>query len=149
VADRRARRQHLNIGDASEMAKALKRRARQMSLSAMIGLFLMTPCIAEPLTLEVSAARAGYDQRTGRPTLKISLAGISKQAIYYLSLNNIGRKAELRIDGKTVLTPFFREPLSAGSMEISGDDLTAEKIQGLVDELSRPGIRVEIETPPE
>ena len=131
------------------MAKALKRHARQASLSAVIGLLLTTACVAEPLPLEISAVRADYDQRTGSPTLRILLAGTSKQAIYYLSLNNLGRKVDLRIDGKPVLTSIFREPLSAGSVQISGNDLTAERIHEIVDELSRPGIRVEIDTPPD
>lgn len=119
--------------------------ARKLSIAGFVALFLITPCFAEPLTLEVSKARAEYDQRTGRPILILSLAGVSKQAFYYLSLNNIGRRAEIRMDGKVILTPAFREPISAGTIQISGADLTNERIKELVGELSKPNVRVEID----
>jgi preprotein translocase subunit SecD len=119
--------------------------ARELSVAAFIALFVITPCVAEPLTLEVSWARAEYDQRTGRPVLILSLTGVSKEAFYYLSLNNIGRRAEVRIDGKVILTPAIREPISAGTIQISGADLTNERIKQLVGELSKSNVRVEID----
>jgi len=119
---------------------------RLLSLAAITGLLLTAPCIAEPLALEITSASAGFDQRTGRPILKFTLAGVSKQAMHYLSINNIGEKFELLIDGKRVLTSFIREPLS-GSVQISGSDLTPERIQELVAELSKPNARIEIDTP--
>jgi hypothetical protein len=118
-----------------------------LSLAALIGFLLIAPCLAEPLPLEISSARAGVDERTAKPILKILLAGISKQALYYFSINNIGGKFELRVDGRRVLTSVIREPLSAGSVQISGPDLTSERINELVDELSKPDIRVEVDTP--
>jgi preprotein translocase subunit SecD len=120
---------------------------RVLSLTAITGFFPITPCIAEPLALEISSASAGFDQRTGKPILKLSLAGESKLTMYYLSINNIGEKLELLIDGKRVLTSFFREPLRAGVVQISDPDLTAERIQELVTQLSRPNARIEIDRP--
>jgi len=118
-----------------------------LSLLVTIGLFIITPCFAEPLPLEISSASASHDQRTGKPVLKLSLTGVSKQAIYYLSINNIGEKFDLRIDGKTVLSSFIREPL-AGSIQVTGSDLTKERIDELVAELLKPGIQVEVDTSP-
>jgi len=109
-------------------------------------LFLIAACLAEPLTLEVISAQAGSDQRTSKPILTIRLTGVSKQALYYFSINNIARKTDLRINGRTVISSVIREPLVGGVFQISGDDLTPEKIQGLVEELSKPGIQVEIDT---
>jgi hypothetical protein len=128
------------------MAKVCNRRRKGPLFAATLGLFLATPCLAEPLPLEISNARAGIDERSKKPILKLSLTGVSKQALYYLSINNIGEKFELRIDGKRVLTSVIREPLG-GSVQISSPDLTSERINELVDELSKPGIRVEIDTP--
>jgi len=81
------------------MAK-VSNRIRALSRAAIIGLFLMTPCVAEPLPLEISSASAGHDPRISKPVLKLSLTGVSKQAIYYLSINNIGEKFDLRIRWK-------------------------------------------------
>ena len=120
---------------------------RVLSLLVAIGLFFITPCIAEPLPLEISSASAGHDQRTGKLILKLYLAGVSKQALYYFSINNISEKFDLRINGKTVLTSFIREPLD-GSVQITTPDLTSERIDELVGELSKSGIRVEVDTPP-
>jgi hypothetical protein len=128
------------------MVNVPNRLMRALSLTAIIGLFLIAPCAAEPLALEISNATAGFDQRTGKPILKITLVGVSKQAMYYLSINNIGEKIELSIDGKRVLTSFIREPLS-GTVQVSGSDLTTERIQELVTQLSNPNARIEIDTP--
>jgi hypothetical protein len=116
-----------------------------LSLAAIIGFFLVIPCVAEPLLLELANASAGHDQRTGQPVLRIVLTGVSKQAMYYLSVNSIGKKFELRTDGHPILSSFFREPISGGTVQISGADLTSERINELVQELSKPGIRVEID----
>jgi hypothetical protein len=48
------------------------------ALLVAIGLFTIAPCLAAPLPLEISSASAGYDQRAGKPILKLSLAGVSK-----------------------------------------------------------------------
>jgi hypothetical protein len=129
------------------MATAFNYWTKRLSLTALIGFFLITPCVAEPLPVEIGGARGSVDERTTKPILKISLTGVSKQAVYYLSINNIAKKIELRIDGKRVLTSVIREPLAAGVVQISSPDLTSERINELVTELSRPGIRVEVDTP--
>ena len=56
---------------------------RGLPLTSLIGFFLITPCVAEPLPVEISGARASVDERTSKPILRISLAGVSRQAIYY------------------------------------------------------------------
>jgi preprotein translocase subunit SecD len=131
------------------MASISNRCIRQLALTAIISLFLTAPCLAESLSIEIDSAGADYEQRTGRPTLTIAVTGVSKQVIYYFSINNIGRKIELRIDGKTVLSPFIREPLIGRTIQVTGNELTVDRIRELVDELSKPGIRVEIDTPSE
>ena len=116
-----------------------------MFLALVASLLLISASAAEPLPLEVASARAGHDERTKQPILQIKLTGISVQALRYLSLNNIGRKAELRVDGKVIVAPVFREPLMDGSFQISGNDFTAESTQALAEELSQPGIKVDVE----
>jgi len=80
-------------------------------LTIAASLFLMTAAVAEPVTLDVSSARVGQDKRSGQPILSITVTTASKQALGKLSTDNIGRKAELRVDGKTILTSTFREPI--------------------------------------
>jgi preprotein translocase subunit SecD len=113
-------------------------------LMAAASLFLVTVATAEPVTLEVRSAKAGQDKRSGEPMLSIAVTTASKQALRDLSSNNIGRKLELRVDGKTILTSIFREPILGGVMEVSGD-MGADRTQALAAELSKSGIRVEIE----
>ena len=122
--------------------------ARQAFFAAIGGLCLATASIAEPLAIEVTSASAGYDQRGGRPTLVIRLAESSQQAVLALSSHNIARKLQLRIDEKPVLTSVIREPLG-GSIQITGDDLSTQRINELVEALSKSGIRVEVDIVPD
>ena len=113
-------------------------------LTIAASLFLMTAAVAEPVTLDVSSARVGQDKRSGQPILSITVTTASKQALGKLSTDNIGRKAELRVDGKTILTSTFREPILGATMEVS-NDMTADRAQALAAQLSKPGIHVEME----
>ena len=126
------------------MARSDDACGKQSLLAAIAALCLATACVAEPVAVEVTSASAGHDKPSGRPALLISLAESSKQAMHYLSTNNIARKLELRIDGKPVLTSIIREPLGT-SIKITADDLPIEKINELVDRLSKHGTRVEVE----
>jgi preprotein translocase subunit SecD len=121
---------------------------RRVLFAAVGGLCLATASIAEPLAIEVTSANAGYDQRGGRPTLIIRLAESSRQAMHDLSIHNIARKIRLRIGEKPVLTTVIREPLGV-SIQIASDDLSTERINELVEELSKPGIRVDVEVVPD
>jgi preprotein translocase subunit SecD len=121
---------------------------RRVLFAAVGGLCLATASIAEPLAIEVTSANAGYDQRGGRPTLIIRLAESSRQAMHDVSIHNIARKIRLRIGEKPVLTTVIREPLGV-SIQIASDDLSTERINELVEELSKPGIRVDVEVVPD
>jgi len=65
-----------------------------------------------------------------------------------VSIHNIARKIRLRIGEKPVLTTVIREPLGV-SIQIASDDLSTERINELVEELSKPGIRVDVEVVPD
>ena len=121
----------------------------RIALGLVASVFLVTAAIAEPITLVISSARADHDQRFGKPVLTITVTPASKQAIGHLSQNNVGRKNELRVDGKTILTSFFREPLLGGQFQIGGDDMTDDRAQALAEQLSKPGVRVEVEVVPD
>jgi hypothetical protein len=88
----------------------------------LVGGAILYPCFPHTLgpadsprpkrgALELSSALAGRDPRSGRPILTVTVTAASTQALHDLSAGNIGRKAEMRTDGKTVITTVFREPL--------------------------------------
>jgi preprotein translocase subunit SecD len=107
-------------------------------------MLLVTGAAAEPLTLDVRAAEAGYDIRTRLPILKITV--MNREALGRFSRDNIGRKFALRIDGETVLETVIREPLLGGSFQISGP--TDDEVRAIAQRLSTKGARVQLDTAP-
>jgi preprotein translocase subunit SecD len=118
---------------------------RPAALSAVaIWLCLVSAFPATALDLYVSSARLDHDVRSGRPTVKVTLNEQSRRDFASFSVENIGRKIELQIDGKTVLAPIIREPITGGVLELSGGegwtDEAAWNIAGL---LSQAGAKIE------
>src|SRR5689334_8108990 len=75
---------------------------------------------SEPLTLEVERAAVSFDQLTSEPLVTIFLKPAAGQAFFEFTRKNVGRKVEVRIDGKSVTRPFIREPITGGVIQISG-----------------------------
>ena len=98
---------------------------------------------AEPLDVQLESVRTGSDQRTGEPVLHIVLKESSRRPFAIFSGNNVGRKSQLRVDGKVVHSSVIREPLLAGSFQFSGISLVEAQV--LAEELSKPGIKVEVD----
>ena len=99
---------------------------------------------AEPLTIELISAEAGRDVRTNEPVVNYKMTQSSAKRFAELTLKNVGRKAELRIDGKTVMAPVIREPILAGSGQLSGS-LTEEGTRNIAARLSSGHSKIEIE----
>jgi preprotein translocase subunit SecD len=59
--------------------------------------------IAEPLAIEVTDVAPLLDERIKQPVIAIKMAPASAKRFAELTTQNIGRKLELRIDGKTVM----------------------------------------------
>jgi len=61
-----------------------------------------------------------------------------------LTTNNLGRVLELRIDGKTVMSPVIREPILGGSVQVSGD-WTLRQTKDLADSIAAGKSKIEVE----
>jgi preprotein translocase subunit SecD len=100
--------------------------------------------LAQTLVLAVATASAAFDQRTGQPVIQITLTPASRTAFAEFTAQNVGRKTDVRIDGKSVLQPIIREPITAGIVQISGD-LTSDDAVDVARRLSDGSARIEVE----
>lgn len=92
---------------------------------ALASTFLMivaaAPAAAAVLELSVTRAYVVTEEATGRPALSITLSPESIKAFADFTDANVGRKVELRIDGKVVLSATVRERIVMGEVMVSGD----------------------------
>src|SRR5262249_28776006 len=121
-------------------------RAAESKKAGMSGLFLarliaagllLVPAaiaVAEPPAIEVTDVAPILDERTKQPLITIKMTPASGKQLAEITTQNVGRKLELRIDGKTVMTPVIREPILGGSMQISGG-LTLRETKDLADRI--------------
>jgi preprotein translocase subunit SecD len=100
---------------------------------------------AEPIALEVVSAEAGFDQRNNSPILNLKLSRDSGRLLADISQKNIGRKADIRIGGRAVVSPVFREPILGGVLQVSDNGFTAERTRALAEEITAHRGRIEIE----
>jgi preprotein translocase subunit SecD len=99
---------------------------------------------AAPLLLEVESAAAGFDQRTSEPVVTITLAASGRAAFARFTSENVGRKVDIRVDGKSVTKPVIREPILGGLMQISGG-MTAEDARAMASRLSDKSAKLEVD----
>ena len=97
-----------------------------------------------PLRLQIESATPIIDERTKEPVITIRLTERSGRMFAELTKNNVGRRTEVRIDGKVVMSPIIREPILGGSLQVSGG-FTLKDAQELADRLNSGGARVEVE----
>jgi preprotein translocase subunit SecD len=97
-----------------------------------------------PLRLQIESAAPIIDERTKEPVITIRLTERSGRMFAELTKNNVGRKTEVRIDGKVVMSPIIREPILGGSVQVSGG-FTLKDAQELADRLNSGAARVEVE----
>ncbi|MGE0339127.1 MAG: hypothetical protein AB7O79_04535 [Xanthobacteraceae bacterium] len=76
--------------------------------------------------LKVVSAKAETDRRIGQPVLAIVIAKESSVVLAQLTRDNIGRKVELRVDGKVLSAPVIREPILGTELQISGNGTAAD-----------------------
>ena len=102
---------------------------------------------AEPIAVELVSAERGYDQRTGEPVVTFRMSSASRTVFAQFTQQNVGRKFELRVDGKTVWAPVIREPILGGSGQISGN-FTPEQARDIAARLSSGQSTIEVELAP-
>src|SRR5215217_4734355 len=119
-------------------------RTRSRIISGLAATFFgVAACAAEPLAVDLERVSTGSDQRTGEPVLNIVLKESSRRPFAIFSGNNIGRRVQLRVDGKVLHSSAIREPMLSGSFQLSG--ISLPEAQALAEELSKPGIKVEVD----
>jgi preprotein translocase subunit SecD len=118
-------------------------RFRALLVTPLVSVMLIAPAFAEPLVLEVKEAMVALDQRVQEPILSIRLTPAGREAFARFTTENVGRKVEMRIDGKVVMTPVIREPILGGSLQISGPSLG--DVRALASRLSAGNVKIEVE----
>jgi hypothetical protein len=97
-----------------------------------------------PLRIQVQTAEATSDRHTNEPVVVITMAPRSGRMFHELTLNNIGRRLVLRIDGKVVSEPIIREEIKGGVVQISGS-MTVKDAADLAARLSKGEAKIEVE----
>jgi len=87
---------------------------------------LVASVLAQSASLKVVGAKVETDRRIGQPVLAIVIAKESSVVLAQLTRDNIGRKVELRVDGKVLSAPVIREPILGTELQISGNGTAAD-----------------------
>ena len=103
---------------------------------AALALLYSPVAIAEVLQVTVISASAGTDSYSGRPVLNIRLADESVKPFAAFTQTHVGYPVDTRLDGKTVLKPVLRQPITGGVFQTTMDSM--EEVRALADRLS-PG----------
>jgi preprotein translocase subunit SecD len=132
----------------------MPRRLYRGGKAGLSGLFcflaLVLPAVsvtAEPITIELTSAEVGYDQRTGEAVVSYKMSKASRMVFGRFTQENVGRKIELRVDGKTVTAPVIREPILGGVGQLSGH-FTPQQARDIADRLSSGRSKLEMELAP-
>jgi preprotein translocase subunit SecD len=99
---------------------------------------------AEPLALEVARAQVNFDSRSNEPVISFRLTAASGRLFADFTSKNVGRKAEIRVDGLALMAPVIREPILGGSGQISAG-FKLEEAKELADRLSSGRAKMEVE----
>ena len=111
---------------------------------AAISLISIAPAFAaDTIAIEVAAADAAYDQRSGQPLVSFKMTEASKRIFTDFTSRNVGHKMELRVDGKVVMAPVIREPITGGTGQIADKSLTVEGAKALAERLSTGNAKID------
>jgi preprotein translocase subunit SecD len=122
-------------------------RLRGWAVSAGLLIASIAAAGAEPLALEIASAQVSFDQRTSEPVVSYRLTDSSARRFAEFTAQNVGRKTEFRVDGRTVMTPVIREPILGGFGQISGG-FNLDQAKDIAKRLSAGTAKVEIELVP-
>jgi preprotein translocase subunit SecD len=99
---------------------------------------------AEPLVIEIADAQVAFETRTSEPIVSFRMTEASKQLFAEFTSRNVGRKAEIRVDGRALMAPVIREPILGGSGQIAAG-LKLDEAKDLADRLASGRARMEVE----
>jgi preprotein translocase subunit SecD len=114
------------------------------AIAAAFLIALASAVAAEPLTIEVTSVAPGLDERTKQPIISFKMTPESARLFAEFTTKNVGRKMEVRIDGKTVMAPVIREPILGGSGQVTSD-WTLRETKNIADRLSAGKSKIEFE----
>jgi preprotein translocase subunit SecD len=118
--------------------------AKRLAVLAL-ALFVAYPISAEPLALEVLSTTVDFDQHTKHHVIYARLTPAAAEAFRRFTKENVGRKIEVRIDGRSAEKPFIREPIISETIPIAGD-FTADQAHETAERLSSGKSKIELET---
>jgi preprotein translocase subunit SecD len=104
-------------------------------LVALVSLLSISATMAEGISVVLSSAIAGHDQRSGSPVLKLIFAKASSEKLRVFGAEHVGQRVELRVAGDVILTSVLREPLSE-SIQVSDPNWTDQTVIDLAEKLS-------------
>jgi preprotein translocase subunit SecD len=110
---------------------------------AVATIFGLASAAAEPLLFDIAQAEVAYDQRSGEPVVSFRFTPDSARKFAEFTQSNVGRAAEMRVDGKVLSRSVIREPILGGSGQIAGH-LSRQEAQDLAARLTA-GTKLEIE----
>jgi len=130
----------------SEFKKAgLSGLFHRSAMAAALLFALSSVAAAEPLAVEVEDAQLGFDQLTNQPVVAFRMTLASARLFAKFTVENVGRKFDIRVDGKTVTSPVIREPILGGGGQISNNSLTVAQAQDLAERLRTGKSKIEFE----
>jgi preprotein translocase subunit SecD len=106
-------------------------------------IFGIAAAAGEPVMFDIAQAEVAYDQRTGEPVVSFRFTPDSARKFAEFTQRNVGRAAEMRVDGKVLSRPVIREPILQNSGQISSH-FSVPEAQELAARLAA-GSKLEIE----
>lgn len=101
-----------------------------------------TAAFAQPATLEITHAEVAYDQRTSRPLVVVTFTEAAGETFARFTAQNVGKLVEFRVDGRSVLKTYIREPIMGRRGQITAD--SEENARHMAERLSRAGSSIEL-----
>jgi preprotein translocase subunit SecD len=92
---------------------------------------------------KVSSASLAFDQRSGQPVVNFRFTPDSARDFAGFTEANVGRKIDIRVDGKVMMQPVIREPIRGGSGQVIVS--SAEEGRTLAARLSDGSLTLEID----
>jgi preprotein translocase subunit SecD len=96
------------------------------------------------LVIEIVDAQATPDLRNNENIVSYKMLETSGKLFAELTRKNIGRKLEIRVDGKPLIAPVVREPILGGAGQISGH-FTVQQAHDLAARLNAGTSKLEVE----
>jgi preprotein translocase subunit SecD len=102
------------------------------------------PAAAEPLAIEVVGADVEIEPHGNRPIVWIRMKPETSRALLRLTTENVNRRIDIRVDGKSMMKPVIRAPVRSERMPITGT-FTVEQADALAKRIASGASRVEVE----